>query len=183
MSLQQLPAGEGEEVAEEPRLDGSHSSHEQQQAAPEEQQAAAEHGEVELQQAAAWGLPPALARHSAPLPVLLHRLSPVSSAPPSPGGPLATSRSPRAAQGDDASSEAVASPFSAASLDPTAVAAAVAAAAVVPAAGEEHEARNQRSITRLMGECAGLRDGASCRCRGHMWQAVSHGLLGVTSRA
>lgn len=192
MSLQQAPGAQDEEAEEEPPQDGSHSSHQQQQAAPEEQQAAAQQQEFELQQAAAWGLPPSLARHSAPLPVLLHRLSPgYPSEPPSPGGPLATPRSLRAAQGDNGSSEVATSPFAAANFDPAAVAAAAAAAAVAPAAAEEHEASNQRSITRLMGECGGLSGNAilpALCCPMHAaamgtQQAMPPVLLGIAGHA
>lgn len=85
------------------------------------------------------GFPPSLARHSAPLPTLLRRLSSGRQHRPAPddSGPLGSPFEEAAAAG----------------LDPADVAAAAAAAAVGPGgAGDAEKEDHQRSITRLMGE-------------------------------
>ncbi len=131
--------------------EGSHSSGEPaQQAQQAAQQAVPAQPQLELQPlaAAGWGGPPSLARHSAPLPVLLHRLS--TAAPLPNGVELGAGPLAAAPPGEAGASDALASPFTHASLDPAALAA-VAAAAAAPAAGEVEE-EGQRSITRLMGE-------------------------------
>ena len=160
MSLQRVPsdgdegaaAATGEEggQANVPQ-EGSHSSGEAaQQAQQAQQQAGQAQPQLELQPlaAAGWGGPPSLARHSAPLPALLHRLS--TAAPPPTGAEFGAGHLTAAPPGEAGASDALASPFTPASLDPAALAA-VAAAAAAPGAGEAEE-DGQRSITRLMGE-------------------------------
>ena len=145
---QEAAAGEGEEAAQSVAQEGSHRSGEAAQQAA--QQAAPAEAQLELQPAAGWGGPPSLARHSAPLPVLLHSLSTYPSLPLPAGAPLAVRPSPGVASGGAGGSGALSSPFAGPSLDSEALAA-VAAAAAAPAAGEVEE-EGQRSITRLMGE-------------------------------
>ena len=145
---QKAAAGAGEEVAQSVAHEGSHrSSKAAQQAA---QQAAPAEAQLELQPAAGWGGPPSLARHSAPLPVLLHSLSTYPYLPLPAGAPLVVPPSSRVESGGAGGSTAFSSTFAAPRLDSEALAA-VAAAAAAPAAGEVEE-EGQRSITRLMGE-------------------------------
>ncbi|KAL4451706.1 hypothetical protein ABPG75_007368 [Micractinium tetrahymenae] len=117
-----------------------------------------------------WG-PPSLGRHSAPLPGLLHRLSPAWPFPAPSGGSMA-GNALLAAQAQAGAADSLASPFGSVQLDPgswpegaetpssqpsgaasvvdaAALAAAAAAAAVGPPGWEED--KRQRSITRLMG--------------------------------
>lgn len=147
MSLQQVPPGEaeeagaGEEEGQPAPQEGSHGSADAaQQAQQAQQQAVPGQPQLELQPAGGWGGRPNLARHSAPLPVLLHQLSTYPSVPlPAEGASL----------GEAGAGGAPPSAFAAARVDPAALAAA--AAALAPAAGEAEE-EGQRSITRLMGE-------------------------------